>query len=140
VDGGLLNPVPIAPTLRDVTDLTIAVSLSGKRENLDRIRPPKEEEEGLRARYHKAVLEFIEGLQRKGNHVRGDEAGFFDVLSRSIETMQSAITRLKLAAYAPDVLIEIPKNACTIYEFDRARELIEIGRRKAEQALAAAEG
>jgi len=27
VDGGLLNPIPIAPTLRDLTDITIAVSL-----------------------------------------------------------------------------------------------------------------
>ncbi len=26
VDGGLLNPIPIAPTLRDSTDMTIAVS------------------------------------------------------------------------------------------------------------------
>ncbi|MGB5602030.1 MAG: patatin-like phospholipase family protein, partial [Gammaproteobacteria bacterium] len=32
VDGGLVNPVPIAPTLRDMTDLTIAVNLSGRGE------------------------------------------------------------------------------------------------------------
>ncbi|MCO6411442.1 MAG: patatin-like phospholipase family protein, partial [Thiogranum sp.] len=32
VDGGLVNPLPIAPTLRDMTDLTIAVNLSGQAE------------------------------------------------------------------------------------------------------------
>jgi hypothetical protein len=32
VDGGLVNPLPIAPTLRDMTDLTIAVNLSGREE------------------------------------------------------------------------------------------------------------
>ncbi|WP_017940362.1 patatin-like phospholipase family protein, partial [Thioalkalivibrio sp. ALE6] len=30
VDGGLLNPVPIAPTLNDDTDITLAVSLNGR--------------------------------------------------------------------------------------------------------------
>ena len=30
LDGGLINPIPIAPTLEDETDLTIAVNLSGK--------------------------------------------------------------------------------------------------------------
>jgi NTE family protein len=32
LDGGLVNPIPIAPTLNDTTDLTIAVSLSGAAE------------------------------------------------------------------------------------------------------------
>ena len=30
IDGGVVNPVPIAPTFSDTTDLTIAVSLDGK--------------------------------------------------------------------------------------------------------------
>jgi len=30
IDGGVLNPVPIAPTFHDNTDLTIAVNLGGK--------------------------------------------------------------------------------------------------------------
>ena len=29
IDGGVLNPVPIAPTFKDLTDLTIAVNLGG---------------------------------------------------------------------------------------------------------------
>ncbi len=49
--------------------------------------------------------------------------------------MQSTISKLKLAAHAPDIVIEIPKNACTIYEFDRALELIELGRSEARETL-----
>ncbi len=30
IDGGVLNPVPIAPTFNDQTDLTVAVNLGGK--------------------------------------------------------------------------------------------------------------
>jgi predicted acylesterase/phospholipase RssA len=34
VDGGLINPVPIAPTLNDPSALTIAVDLNGRAERL----------------------------------------------------------------------------------------------------------
>ena len=41
--------------------------------------------------------------------------------------MQSTIARHKLASYPPDFLIEIPSNAASVMEFDRADELIELG-------------
>jgi NTE family protein len=45
--------------------------------------------------------------------------------------MQSTIARQKLAAYPPDTVIEIPRNACKTLEFDRAAEMIDLGYRKA---------
>ena len=80
VDGGLLNPIPIAPTLRDQTDLTIAVSLSGGAQigplEPEPVVPPQVE----RNRYHRMVVEFIDGLQKKNNGVPEDESGFFDII------------------------------------------------------------
>jgi len=136
VDGGLLNPVPIAPTLHDHNDLTIAVSLSGKSRHISPVQPESVSKSSHSTGYHKKIIDFIESLQRKGNHKNnhGDES-FFDVISKSLDAMQSTIARLKLAAYTPDIVIEIPKNVCTIYEFERARELIEIGRQETEAVL-----
>jgi NTE family protein len=133
VDGGLINPIPIAPTLRDLTDLTIAVSLSGKNRaaSAPALKPAPEPN---RNKYHQMVVEFIDGLQRKNNG-KEDDSSFFEIISRSIDVMQNSIVRFMLAAYSPDILIEIPKNSCTIYEFDRAAELIEIGRQQAEKAI-----
>jgi NTE family protein len=54
--------------------------------------------------------------------------------------MQNTISRLKLAAYSPDVIIDIPKNACGSFEFYRAKELIALGRRKAEKTLTGMRG
>jgi len=133
LDGGLTNPIPIAPTLHDITDLTIAVSLSGKPKGAEE-PPPLPEPSPNRNKYHQMVVEFIDGLQKKNNGKEGD-AGFFEVISRSIDVMQNSITRFMLAAYSPDILIEIPKDCCNIYEFDRAAELIEIGRTNAEKAV-----
>lgn len=136
VDGGLLNPVPIAPTLHDHTDLTIAVSLSGKPKKIPVPLPETAGKEPKNGGYHQKIIDFIEGLQRKGHHKEERvDANFFDVISKSIDAMQSTITRLKLAAYTPDIVIEIPKNVCTIYEFERACELIEIGRQETESVL-----
>jgi NTE family protein len=49
--------------------------------------------------------------------------------------MQGAIARLKLAAYAPDKTIEIPRNACSFFEFHRAEEMANLGYERARKAL-----
>ena len=64
-----------------------------------------------------------------------ESPGVFDLLTRTMDTMQNAIARLKLAAYRPDILVEIPRNLCGFFEFDRAEQLIEYGYQRAEQTL-----
>lgn len=49
--------------------------------------------------------------------------------------MENTIAGLKLAAYSPDVTIEIPRNACRIHEFWRAEEMIALGREKTAKAF-----
>lgn len=58
-----------------------------------------------------------------------------DVIELSIQTMQRLITRYRLSAYPPDLLIEVPVDACGTFEFHRAIEMIELGRGCARQAL-----
>jgi NTE family protein len=107
VDGGLLNPLPIAPALNHQTDLIIAVDASGRNEKQVTATPAQ----------HAAV------------------PGIVDVVSMTIETMQGAIGRLKLAAYSPDIVIAIPRDTCSFYEFYRAQELIDVGRERAARVL-----
>ena len=62
--------------------------------------------------------------------------GTLDLLTQSMDLMQANLARLRLAAYEPDLLIELPRNIASAYEFYRARELIEMGRLQARAALA----
>lgn len=139
VDGGLLNPVPVAPTLRDSTEMTVAVSLSGRSE--EAFQPKEEEPEPPtddQNAYRRAIGQFIEGLQDKLGLMSDNlepDIDVFDIISRSIEAMQNSIARFRIAAYNPDHLIEIPVNACGIFEFHRAREMIDLGYERAERAL-----
>ena len=49
--------------------------------------------------------------------------------------MQSAISKFKLASYPPDLIIEISKDYCDVFDFHKAEEMIEIGRIIAENSL-----
>lgn len=138
LDGGLLNPVPIAPTFRDMTDLTIAVDLNGAREGgqvhaldpEDRTPPESPEQDGS------TLQRLFDTLQDSIGQRKASDLGLFDLLGSAFETMQNAISVMKLASYAPDVHIRIPRSTCKAYEFDRAAELIELGRDTTARAMA----
>lgn len=146
VDGGLLAPVPLAPTRQNQADLVIAVDVNARvASGLRHLRAPPVEveaqadedvedetdrEEGLRARF----AQIMDGLFEK-RPAAPPQPGLIDLMSRSLETMQAQLSRLRLALDPPDLVIRVPRDACMFHEFWRARELIEIGSRMAEDAL-----
>lgn len=54
--------------------------------------------------------------------------GKFDVMNLAIDAMQDVLTRYRLAGNPPDILVDVPKDACRSLDFHRAAELIELGR------------
>jgi len=84
---------------------------------------------------HKQVTSFIDNLRDESANALGLDWGMYDVANQSFDAMQSTIARQKLAAYPPDIILEIPRNACGTLEFDRAEEMIELGRQTALQYL-----
>ena len=133
LDGALVNPVPIGPTLEDRTDLKVVVNLSGPEESnaLPEVSASLIEDNSYRTR----IARFIDGLQPSRADT-GPRHGLIDVAFLSMQTMQDTIARLRLSTYSPDVTIEIPRNACGFFEFWRAEELIDLGRERAERAFA----
>jgi len=158
VDGGLLNPLPVSPTLRDLTDATIAVDINAPAEPLGETGHAETDDRGAggqaspemlpngakpapvdiqRATYRQRIAEFMESMmEKRERNTAAAEPGAFELFARSLDTVQETITRLKLAAEPPDLLITIPRNACAFYEFHRADELIALGRKRTREALA----
>ena len=135
VDGGLINPIPIAPTLNDDTDLTIAVNLSGISNNYrPKGRIKKKEPVAANDSYRNEITRFIGGLFEKEDK-QSSSSDASEILTKSIDVMQGAIARLKLGAYAPQKTIEIPRDACTFFEFHRAEEMADLGYERAIKAL-----
>jgi NTE family protein len=150
VDGGLLNPLPVSPTLRDQTDATIAVDINGAAETFGderdaaaaddaRSMPDLVDEAStappLRRRRLAALVDAF--VERRGRRIAAThEPDTLALFARALDAVQETITRLKLAAQPPDLLVTIPRNACAFYEFHRAGELVELGRRRTREALA----
>jgi len=130
IDGGVLNPLPIAPTVADDTDMTIAVNLSTKISKVYKIDMPKREQEkesGMQEIFFE-MAQKAEQLFAREKKSTFDEMGMFDIMGRTIDIMQNAVLECKMAGYSPDIIIGIPNAACGFYEFNRAYEMIELGR------------
>ena len=138
VDGGVLNPLPIAPTLSDNSDLTIAVDVNGLDErplnvrmNIDDRPEGESEDTNVDDSIRSAVASFIgDWFASEGEKEREKEEkdrGMIEVAMESMDAMQVTISRLKLSAYSPDVLVQTPRNVAHFFEFERASELITLG-------------
>jgi NTE family protein len=154
-DGGILDPLPMAPIAAVNADLTVAVSLSGS-EAAGADPEPRPTTEWLNRMLSStsALLDSPTAravLDRFGASSADDaedtletasapeseppRLGGFEVMNRTIDIAQAALARHTLAAYPPDLLIEVPRSACRSLEFHRAAEVIETGRELAARAL-----
>ncbi|MEY8014903.1 MULTISPECIES: patatin-like phospholipase family protein [Mycobacterium] len=177
-DGGILDPLPIAPLSAVNAELTVAVNLSGSEVIASRAAEPGATAEWLNrmVRSTSALLDTAATrslldrptaravLGRLGAgpadvdrpdadpdtepHEAAEPAdgdadvprlSSFEVMNRTIDIAQSALARHSLAAYPPDLLIEVPRSTCRSLEFHRAVEVIAAGRAVADRALDAFE-
>ena len=137
-DGGILDPLPMAPISAVNADLTIAVSLSGSEAGGDEPEGdgPRATTEWLGRMWRSTTALFDAGppdesedkLVDASREVSVPRLGSFEVMNRTIDIAQAALARHTLAAYPPDVLIEVPRTACRSLEFHRAAEVIDVGR------------
>ena len=132
VDGGVLNPVPIAPTACDGTDITIAVDLNGPAESPIEPADVNAAPESPASPIREKLNRFIARLQPSTTSAISRDWGPYEIITQAIDAMQSAIARQKLAVYPPDTIIEISRNACRTLEFNRAAEMIALGYNKAK--------
>ena len=170
-DGGILDPLPMAPIAAVNADLTIAVSLNGNEPGATRDPEPGITTEWLNRMVRSTTALFDMNAAKSlldrptaravlgrfgavnpeipesdGSDVPAEAAeldappelpklGGFDVMNRTIDIAQSALARHTLAAYPPDVLIEVPRTTCRSLEFHRAADVIAAGRELAMRAL-----
>lgn len=136
IDGGVLNPIPIAPTFSQTNDLTLAVNLGGKPKLMEPPKAvPQEEDSWL-----SSVGDFFEQLKKE--FLEQDSTAstpfdwdMYDISNKAFDSMQSSIARQKIAAYPPDAVIEIARDACGMLEFIRVEEMIELGYQTAQLTL-----
>lgn len=133
LDGAIVNPVPVGPTVGDATQLTIAVDLSGPAQ-LQALAAPSESLIDDNS-YRRRILKFIDTV-RPARSAKEPSRGMISTAMASMEIMQDTITRLRMAEYLPDIVVDVPRNACGFFDFWKAEELIALGRERAAIAFA----
>ncbi len=130
VDGGVLNPLPVAPVMSDHTDKIVAVNVYADKPK-PTIELPHEEQKRI-GRLEQAKAKAKESFKKL---VSASDYSMFDIIDMSFDVMQDRLIRYRLAGYTPDILIEISKDVCGTYDFHKAFEVIEAGRQAAKEAL-----
>ena len=140
VDGGVLNPLPIIPVVSSQADLIIAVDLNTGDVNHSHLKLPSNKHlrrSGMSDEWNMPDVDtsVAEHDSKEPNEI----GGRMDILLNSVEVMQASLTEYKIAGYPPDLVVRIPKDLCSFYDFHRAAETIEYGRLATREKLEALE-
>ncbi len=124
VDGGVLNPIPIEYVERTKDDLLVVVNLYG-------VKIEKNIQEKEDSKSATLINKFIKLIHS------GDKTniGYFSLLSETTATMVHQLAKLSIEKYNPDILINIPTDSASTFDFFKANELIELGENAATEAL-----
>lgn len=151
VDGGLLNPLPIIPTIAANADYIIAVDLNGNQPMPDLRRVGFTDDNSddwvanLKDMFKVNILESFDDLladKTPSSIPKGsleselpENCGRLQIINTMFETMQASLTQYKVAGYPPDAVISLSKDACSFYEFWRGEEMIAYGYQEAIKVL-----
>jgi NTE family protein len=134
VDGGVLNPLPIDLVKKENGEIIVAVNINANIPYGKNSLPIDGNTE--KAAYLK-MLDFIRATLPRfenKNESTAENLGLFDILNKSYDLTQDRLTELMIHVHKPDMVINISRDACGVFEFYRANEIIEEGRKAFHQA------
>lgn len=135
IDGGVLNPLPVAPTINSMTDRTFVVDANGPPTDLVPWYEGRELSNGGEKSgwLSKAIAKV--GLNSDSETKVERNLDVISVVIQSLDITQAALTRQHLAVFHPDWVFRVPRNLCMIHEFHRAEEIIAMGQKIARELL-----
>lgn len=134
VDGGVINNIPVNRVQRFPNDILVAVNVSAD-VPVEKTTLSKKEEAKQLSIYQEKIKSFYTLLQKKYPISKKEKLGYFDLLNKTINMMTYHISETALERFPPQILIQISRDICGTYDFFKAEELIEAGRRAAQKSL-----
>jgi NTE family protein len=134
IDGGVINPMPVNRVKRSENDILVIVNVNAFiPDDKPNAPEPKEKKNGFMS------SEILKGLQNKLAEIipknKKEKLGYFNLITETIGLMLFQISTLTLQNYQPDVLINISRYTCGNYDFYKAEEIIEIGKKATIEAI-----
>ncbi|MCF8345976.1 MAG: patatin-like phospholipase family protein [Bacteroidales bacterium] len=134
VDGGVMDNIPVKHATRTKGDLLIAVDVNAGK--IAESRPETEEERENRHFFLEKQLNGFYSYLGINNQSKGEERlGYFDLINKTISLMTTHMAQLSLEKYPPDLLISVSGESCGTFDFYKAKEMVERGRKAAAERL-----
>ena len=134
VDGGVVNNIPIANAIRSDDDLLIAVNVNSNIPVLqDDITIEDFDKELILSEHNEKKPK--PGKSMKKAKDQGTKIHYFNLINSTIAFMTNHLATTMIKNTPPDVLIEISKKTCWTFDFYKAEQLSEIGRKAARNKL-----
>lgn len=137
VDGGVLNPLPVNLVEKKEDEWIVAVNLNGAAAPAAEMPAPDKEAEEVWALW-KWLSPLMQDKKTEPKKILpAVEYSLRELLLASYHMTQDRLTEMTLQIHPPDILVEIPRNACSTFEFYKAKSLIRLGRDTCRKALEA---
>ncbi|MFA9389032.1 MAG: patatin-like phospholipase family protein [Prolixibacteraceae bacterium] len=134
VDGGVLNPVPVNRVFRHDGDLLVAVNVNAQIP-FDETNNTLKEWESLDQITQDKLSAFHEKIAQLIPFNKKDNKGYFHLIGDTTGLMLAQITKLTMEINPPDLLIEISRSSCSVFDFYKAKEQIQLGKDVTIQCL-----
>ncbi len=131
LDGGMSNPVPVSCCRALGAEIIIAVNPNGFVRA--RFSDQPERTSGLNAEtligtLPSALQPVLRGYLKTSDAPRQKPPGYLDVIAGSVDIMTDKIMRARLAGDPPSVMVDVPLDHMTIFDFNQADRAIAAGR------------
>ena len=130
VDGGVLNNIPISNVKRTDGDILIVVHVNA---DVPVYKPftSTAEKESRHSIYREKIRILHSYLNKMNPMSHNDKFGYFNLINRTLSLLIYQVAEMTLEKYSPDILINVSRDTCSIFDFYKAEELVEIGRHAA---------
>ncbi|HET8865166.1 MAG TPA: patatin-like phospholipase family protein [Gracilimonas sp.] len=132
VDGGVLNPLPINLVKKEKGAIIVAVNLNGRPDPKYDKKPEPDKLEEMQKWFGKMLPDSMKSNRKtkaKAELSAVEESfSLIELMDSSFSFTQDRLTELIIEMHKPDKLIEIPRNACGVFDFDQGKRVYDIGR------------
>lgn len=132
VDGGVVNNIPINNAIRTKNDILIAVYVNADVPIHHISISDKHKKQDI---YIQKINEFRKKLYNSVPRDQSKKLHYFNLINDTIAVMTNHLASTIIKDYPPDILVEISKKSCGIYDFFKAEELVETGRYATREKL-----
>jgi len=145
VDGGVLNPLPVNLVKKADDAIIVAVDLNSSGDgSIEALKKHKNQNESDDDNEKNEVQKWFEKLMPNNlkDHLNNssnkedleEEFSLIELMESTFNFSQDRLASLMLELYKPDMLVKIPRHSASTFDFHKAKEIYDLGKKQYNKA------